>query len=94
MLRVHELREKEIVNIRNGQRIGFIGDLDVDIEEGRIRALIVIGQGRMLGLFGRDNDVSIPWAKIVKIGMDIILVDLPDSELPYIEDDLSSGPKM
>ncbi|MBT9135049.1 MAG: hypothetical protein DDT34_00097 [Firmicutes bacterium] len=61
MLRVHELREKENGNIRNGQRIGFI---------------------------------IIPWAKIVKIGMDIILVDLPDSEMPYIEDDLSSGPKM
>jgi len=94
VLRVHELREKEIVNIRNGQRLGFIGDLDVDMEEGRIRSLIILGQGRFLGLLGRENDITIPWSKIVKIGVDIILVDMPELDLPYLEDDLSSYPKM
>lgn len=89
MLRVSDLREKEIVNILDGRRIGFIGDLDVDVQEGRIRALIVLGQGKLLGLFGRDDNVHINWDKIVKIGLDVILVDMPSLETPYLEDELS-----
>ncbi|MBS3872543.1 MAG: YlmC/YmxH family sporulation protein [Firmicutes bacterium] len=89
MLRVSDLREKEIVNILDGRRIGFIGDLDVDVQEGRIRALIVLGQGKLLGLFGRDDNVYIAWDKIVKIGLDVILVDMPSLETPCLEDELS-----
>lgn len=89
VLRVSDLREKEIVNILDGRRIGFIGDLDVDVQEGRIRALIVLGQGKLLGLFGRDDNVYIAWDKIVKIGLDVILVDMPSLETPCLEDELS-----
>jgi len=72
---MYDLRQKEIVNINDGARFGFVSDLDIDTEEGRILALIVPGPGRVLGVFGRDQEYRIPWAKIHKIGEDIILVD-------------------
>ncbi|MCL1863854.1 MAG: YlmC/YmxH family sporulation protein [Defluviitaleaceae bacterium] len=75
MARMYDLRQKEIVNVSDGARYGFVSDLELDITEGTITALIVPGPGRVLGVFGRDQEYKIPWDKIQKIGDDIILVD-------------------
>ena len=88
MLRISDLRAREVINVIDGRRLGFIGDLDIDLESGRVRAIVVPGQGKLLGLFGRDNDVYIPWDKIVKIGEDVILVDIHTLDTPYLDDDM------
>ena len=75
MARMYDLRQKEIVNISDGARYGFVSDMEIDTVEGTIKALIVPGPGRVLGVFGRDQEYRIPWEKIQKIGDDIILVD-------------------
>jgi YlmC/YmxH family sporulation protein len=72
---MYDLRQKEIVNIKDGARYGFVSDLELDIVKGKITALIVPGPGRVFGVFGRDQEYRIPWDKINKIGDDIILVD-------------------
>jgi YlmC/YmxH family sporulation protein len=72
---MYDLRQKEIVNINDGARYGFVSDLEIDIAEGKAAALIVPGPGRVLGVFGRDQEYRIPWESINKIGDDIILVD-------------------
>jgi len=72
---MYDLRQKEIVNISDGARYGFVSDMELDTNEGKITALIVPGPGRVLGVFGRDQEYRIPWEKIQKIGDDIILVD-------------------
>jgi YlmC/YmxH family sporulation protein len=72
---MYDLRQKEIVNISDGARYGFVGDLEIDTHEGKITGLIVPGPGRVLGVFGRDQEYRIPWERINKIGDDIILVD-------------------
>ena len=79
MLRMYDLRQKEIVNLNDGARYGFVSDLEIETDEGTIAALIVPGPGRVLGVFGRDQEYRIPWENINKIGDDIILVDC-DSE--------------
>ncbi|NPV26591.1 MAG: YlmC/YmxH family sporulation protein [Firmicutes bacterium] len=76
MLRVSELRMRDVVNVIDGRRLGTIKDFDLDVEMGRIKAVILPGSGRFLGLFGRNDDVVIPWEKIVKVGIDVILVEL------------------
>ena len=88
MLRISDLRAREVINVIDGRRLGYIGDLDIDLESGRVRAIVVPGQGKLLGLFGRDNDVYVPWDKIVKIGEDVILVDIQSLETPYIDDEM------
>lgn len=77
MIKISDLRMREVVNVVDGRRLGLIRDIDIDLEAGRIAALILPGQGRFLGLFGREDELVVPWDKIKKIGLDIILVELP-----------------
>ena len=75
MARMYDLRQKELVNVNDGARYGFVSDLEIDTGEGKIISLVVPGPGKVLGVFGRDQEYRIPWEKINKIGDDIILVD-------------------
>jgi len=72
---MYDLRQKEVINLSDGARYGFVSDLEINEEEGKILALIIPGPGRVLGVFGRDQEYRIPWEMINKIGEDIILVD-------------------
>ena len=72
--RLAELRCREVINLCDGCRLGYVGDLEVDILCGRVVALVVPGRARFFGLFGREDDYIIPWERIEKIGADIILV--------------------
>lgn len=83
MLKITELRLREVVNVLDGRRLGLISDLDIDLEIGRVKGLIVPGQTRMLGIFGRDNEIYIPWEQVVKIGADVILVELESQPSGY-----------
>jgi len=75
MARMYDLRQKEVINTTDGARYGFVSDLDICDKEGKILALIVPGPGRVLGVFGRDQEYRVPWDMIIKIGEDIVLVD-------------------
>ena len=86
MARMYDLRQKEIINTNDGARYGFVSDLEFDTEEGKILALIVPGPGRVLGVFGRDQEYRIPWDVITKIGEDIVLVEC-DSGKVLVESD-------
>ena len=78
--RFQELRDKEVIHVCEGARLGYVNDLVVDICCGRVTALIVPGPCRFLGLFGREDDYVIPWLCIKRIEDDLILVDGPLSE--------------
>ncbi|OIQ09741.1 PRC-barrel domain protein [Moorella thermoacetica] len=83
MIRVAELRQREVINVIDGRRLGTIKDIDLDLEDGRVRALIVPGQGsKFLFFFGREEDLVIPWENVVKIGVDVILVESYSSTAP------------
>lgn len=74
MLRISEFQVKDVVNVSDGKRLGNIGDIDIDLNTGKIKAVIISKQSRMLGLFGKEEEFVIPWQQIVKIGEDVILV--------------------
>ncbi len=76
MLTSSELKRKEVINVQDGKRLGFIQDLDIDLYRGEIRALIVPGPNKLLSVFGKEKNYIIEWKDIVKIGSDVILVDL------------------
>ena len=73
--RMRELRCKEVINLRDGCRLGYVGDVVVRIPEGQVAAIVAFGPGRFFGLFGRGPEYVIPWECIQRIGDDIILVD-------------------
>ena len=78
LTKTSELREREVVNILDGKRLGLASDLEIEMETGKIKAIIVPGPGKFLWLFGKNEDFVIPWERILKIGVDVILVDLPN----------------
>ncbi len=75
--RMRDLRCKEVINICDGCRLGYPGDLEVRIPEGQVTALIVYGPPRFFGLFGKGEEYYVPWDSIQRIGDDIILIDRP-----------------
>ena len=70
-----QLQCKEVICVSDGRRLGFIEDVEVELPEGRVCALIVPGPGKLLGLGASRHDFCIPWNCIRKIGPDIVLVD-------------------
>ncbi len=78
--RVTDLHCKEVICVDGGQRLGFVSDVEVEVPQGQICAIIVPGPCRFFNFFGRRDDYIIPWKCIKRIGPDIILVDVnPDS---------------
>ena len=75
MNKATDFRQKEVINIATGERIGYICDVDIDMEQGRLNSVIIPGNGKFFGLFGSEKDIVIPWDAIRTIGDDIILVD-------------------
>ena len=78
--RFSDLKCKEVIHVCEGVRLGYIRDLDVELQTGQIRTVIVPGPCRFFGLFGREEDYVIPWCCIRRIGDDLILVDGPLNE--------------
>ncbi|MGB9846470.1 MAG: YlmC/YmxH family sporulation protein [Desulfotomaculales bacterium] len=76
MVKISELRMREVINVADGRRMGPIKDIDIDLEQGRISAIILPGPGRLFSFFGREEEIVVPWEKIKRIGVDVILVDL------------------
>ena len=83
-MRFSDLCEKEVVNVKDCRCLGSVRDLDIDKECGRILALIVPGPGKYLGCFCRDSEFFIPWAKVIRIGPDIILVEFDEKEMKQL----------
>ena len=73
--RIAQLRYKEVIDVADGSRLGYVGDLEVDLETGRVRALVIPGRRRLFGLLGREEDRYIPWGDVRRFGEDIILVE-------------------
>lgn len=69
-----ELRNKEMICVQDGFKIGFVDDIEFDQESRQIVAFISYGKRRFLGLFGQYEDVRIPCEQVQVIGEDIILV--------------------
>lgn len=78
--RITDLRNKEVINLKTGARMGFVCDIIFDTCTGKIIAIVVPGECRFFGLFGRDEDYEIPWDCIDKIGDDLILISF---EMPF-----------
>jgi YlmC/YmxH family sporulation protein len=78
MMKTSQLQVKDVINISDGKRLGWMRDIEVDLQNGRVAAIIVPRPGGLLGLFGRSNDYVIPWERIFRVGEDVILVELDD----------------
>lgn len=71
-----DFKHKEVINITDGKRLGFVQDVTANLESGTITSIIVPGSNKVLNIFSSSNDIIIPWEKIKCIGDDVILVEI------------------
>ena len=71
-----DFKHKEVINIRDGKRLGFVQDVCANLEDGNITSIIVPGSNKVLSMFSNSNDIVIPWHNIKCIGDDVILVEI------------------
>jgi len=76
MLNLSDIRDKEVINVVTGERLGYIDDFEIDLDKGIITAIILPTENKVMNIFAKKNDLYIDWKNIYKIGSDIILVNL------------------
>ena len=80
-MRIYDLKQKEVINVKDCRRLGYVGDVDFDMKTGCMLALIVPGPGFICGFLGREKEYVIPFCDICQVGSDIILVDVKEKNV-------------
>ncbi len=75
MLRISELRHKELVNDNDGKWLGYIADIEIDAAKGQIDSLILSAIGKRFAFLGHNEELPVAWNQIRKIGVDVIFID-------------------
>jgi len=73
--KVCDLRHKEVINAKDGSRLGFVDDVEINIKDATVISIVIYGRLRCFGLLGREDDIIIKWDCIELIGEDTILVN-------------------
>lgn len=74
IMSINELREKEVINICDGKRLGFICDVQLNVCTGCVVAIVVVYDNRLIG-FSKGSEIVIPWDKVQCFGKDAVLVN-------------------
>lgn len=80
-MRLSELSGKEIVDMKRAERLGVLGQTDLEINEntGQIQALL-IPSVKWFGLRKQGKEIRVPWQQIKKVGTDMIIIDVIDHD--------------
>lgn len=73
--RIADMRDKDVINIHDGSRLGYVGDVEVDTCTAQLVSIIIYGRSKCFGLLGHEDDCVICWSDIEVIGEDTILVN-------------------
>ncbi|MRX70643.1 YlmC/YmxH family sporulation protein [Bacillus lacus] len=81
-MRLSELSGKEIVDVKRAERLGILGQTDLEIDEqtGQITALIIPSL-KWFGLRKQGEEIKVPWHHISKIGSDMIILDIAEEQI-------------
>ncbi len=75
LCRIDELKNKQVVCLKNGCVLGYVSDVELDTENGSLSSIIIFGRFKVFGLLGKEDDIVIPWNDIKVIGDETVLVD-------------------
>ncbi|MBR3756272.1 MAG: YlmC/YmxH family sporulation protein [Anaerotignum sp.] len=77
MISTDKLKNREVINIRDGRSLGFIYDIEVNLETGTIEGIVIPAAKSFFRFMGnKEEDLLIRWEKIRTIGDDVVLVDV------------------
>lgn len=66
MFLISELRRKDVINEIDGKKLGYVYDIEIDINAGSIDAVIIPGESRFLGFSCAAKRLSFPGIKSKK----------------------------
>lgn len=72
--RIAELKNKQVVCVKNGCVLGYVYDIEFDTASGSLTSIVIPGRPRFMGLFGHEEDIVIPWSEIEVIGRETVLI--------------------
>ena len=75
MMRISDIMEKEIINVKNGKKLGFITDIDLDVENGKVSSFSITGSSGNFFSRGAEID-TVFWRDILRICCDTIIVSI------------------
>lgn len=73
--RIADLRNKEVVNICDGMRLGYVCDVMLNTVSGQVVAIVVPGPFSFWSLIGCGSEWIVPWECVKRIGDDLIMVE-------------------
>jgi len=83
VIKATQLSVKDIVNLVDGAKLGPVKDLHIDLDTGRVVAIVLQAPRRYFGLVRSGRDMVIPWERITKFGLDTVLVELQPMDRGY-----------
>ena len=70
---LNAVRNMEVIDISTGSKIGYVKDFKVDINTKKIISIFL--QSPVKSWFNKAENIELSWDKIVKIGVDVLIVD-------------------
>lgn len=74
-MRLSDLQTKMVVNTQDGKHLGVIIDAEIN-DQGEINYFTIMSKNIFRRFFKNDMEYNVTVKQIVKIGEDVILVDL------------------
>ena len=74
-MRLSDLQSKDIISTKDGKIIGRIIDAELDYNDGKLKYLLVEPRKGFRN-FMNNKETTVYFSQIVKIGEDVILVDI------------------
>ena len=62
-----DFKHKEVININDGKRLGYVQDVTADLQTGIITSIIVPGNNKMFNIFSGNNEIVRPCVNITKV---------------------------
>ena len=72
------LMERQVVNIADGKCLGNLKDIELNLWTGSIEALVLPALNGFWHRLQNAGELVIGWEKVVRIGVDVILIDAPE----------------
>lgn len=73
MLKNFDLRQKRVIDVDTAEEVGFIRDMDIDFDTGKIKSVSIPKRG-ILGAFSKDNNITVPWERVISIGREFVII--------------------
>jgi YlmC/YmxH family sporulation protein len=81
-MKLNQLMGKEIINLADGEKLGMIAEVDISFTEqtGELESILVPIEKGGFSLWGEEQYLEVPWDSIVKIGNEVVIIDLDVEE--------------